>query len=327
MAEHVLSLYMHEVAMHVDHNVEEFKPPFTEESLRGLDRDAATVPLTAVHINALSTCLTAIDGVFTTFLSIDIDTVRALPVMHFVRMAYAVVVLLKMYFAAAIEGSELGKVIDKDNMRVEFYLDHLLEHLRAAAADEKSKAGSKFLVVVAMLKNWFSRQRAATLGVEGSHGQAVAVESALDKSAAYNGSNTPLQLLSEIATSSKQTQPTSHLSYNQQVQQGSQSIPWSHSSYLYNPSTTQNAYPALSHVSSNNTHNHNIDPNLSQQSLNPMPTSMDAFDPTITNFEQAMGMTMEGTFDARFFADDAFFGAVMDSVRSGGEYWGGLTYP
>jgi hypothetical protein len=119
MAEHVVNLYMHEVAMHVDHNVEEFKPPFTEESIRstGLEEEETSKPLTSAHIAALSTCLTSIDGVFEAFLSLDIDTIRTLPILYFVRIAYAVVVLIKMFFAAAKPNSELGKVINKGTLQ------------------------------------------------------------------------------------------------------------------------------------------------------------------------------------------------------------------
>jgi hypothetical protein len=115
MAEHVVNLYMHEVAMHVDHNVEEFKPPFTEESIRStrVEEEESSRPLTSAHIAALSTCLTSIDGIFEAFLSLDIDTIRTLPILYFVRIAYAVVVLIKMFFAAAKTNSELGKVINK----------------------------------------------------------------------------------------------------------------------------------------------------------------------------------------------------------------------
>lgn len=98
--------------MHIDHNIDEFKPPFTEENMRNNrigNRDDST-PLSPAHIAALSTCLTSIDGVFEAFLSLEIDVIRNLPVVIFVRTAYAVVVLIKMYFAASAPNSELGKV-------------------------------------------------------------------------------------------------------------------------------------------------------------------------------------------------------------------------
>lgn len=134
---------MHEVALHAYHNVEEFRPPFTEEKLCANDREPDL--LTTAHISALSVCLTSIDGIFETFLSLEVDVVRSQPVFHFVRAAYAVIVLIKMYFTAASSNSELGKVIDKDNMKVEQYLDGLLEKFRAAAEDDRCRPGKKNL--------------------------------------------------------------------------------------------------------------------------------------------------------------------------------------
>jgi len=46
-----------------------------------------------------------------------------------------------MYFSAASPNSELGKVIDKDNMKVEQYLDGLLDKFRAAAEDDRCRPG------------------------------------------------------------------------------------------------------------------------------------------------------------------------------------------
>lgn len=310
ITENVLSLYMHEVAMHVDHNVEEFKPPFTEESLRGgqIGQDS-TAPLTAIHINALSTCLTAIDGIFMTFLSIDIETIRLLPVMHFVRVAYAVVVLIKMYFAAAVEGSELGRVMDKDNMKVELYLDRLLEQFRAAAANDKSRPATKFLMVLVMLKTWFHRQKGgkrdgenedkSTLPdtpatIQGETAQANMQIPQQQQQRDYSPANTPLQLLSEVATGS-QSRPQSR---NQFIHQ-----PWQdHQGYTYNSQMPQGF-----DVNNIPYGIGNIDPNLSMMSG--MEYDIKAGD----GFEQAMGMTL-GEGDFNYFSDDAFFGAVMDSV-------------
>lgn len=140
ISEHIINLYMHEVALHVDHNVDEFQPPFTEEKLFGSNSKESTL-LSSAHISALSACLTSIDGVFETFLNLEVDAVRNLPIFHFVRTAYAIIVLIKMYFSAASLNSELGKVIDKDHMKVEQYLDGLLEKFRAAAEDDKYKPG------------------------------------------------------------------------------------------------------------------------------------------------------------------------------------------
>src|SRR4051812_14437528 len=220
MTEHVVNLYMHEVAMHVDHNVDEFKPPFTEDTFRNPQPDS----LTPAHIGALSTCLAAIDGIFDTFLTFDVETIRCLPVLHFVRVAYAVVVLIKMYFAAAAPHSELGKVINKDDMKVELYLDGLVDIFKASSAEEKSRPSAKFLMVLIMLKTWFHRQREGKVPppsgesstmvtvptTSRNEGETLAeatndtTETKQRQSAQprlnYSPANTPLQLLSEVAT-------------------------------------------------------------------------------------------------------------------------------
>lgn len=210
ITDHVVNLYMHEVALHVDHNVEEFKPPFNEEALRGVmggaDNDQTTP--TAAHRNALSACLQSIDGIFEVFLALPIDVIRCLPVANFVRVAYAVVVLIKMYFAAAQPNSGIGKVIDKDSMKVEFYLDGLVDLFQKSAAEEKSRPSGKFLMVLIMLKTWFHRQRE---GKPLQAGERAILPDAVTENGekrglqqggqtGYNAGNTPLHLLSEVAT-------------------------------------------------------------------------------------------------------------------------------
>ncbi|KAI1143274.1 hypothetical protein F5Y05DRAFT_368083 [Hypoxylon sp. FL0543] len=216
---HVLNLYMHEIALHVDKNPEEYRPPCNADSLRepilGLDDS-----LTPSHISALSSCLTAIDGIFETFLSMDVHSIRCIPIFSFVRVAYAVVVLIKMYFSASNSSSELGKVINKDNMKVAEYLDKLLEKFREVAAADKSRPASKFLFVLGMLRSWFYKQgQTQGKAVGDEEPEAQDRKGLVDPKEQNNGppqrqpqqqhlpqannpgpTNTPLQLLSEIAT-------------------------------------------------------------------------------------------------------------------------------
>jgi hypothetical protein len=319
MTEHVVNLYMHEVAMHVDHNVDEFKPPFSEDLLRGIGQKPES--LTPSHVNALSVCLTSIDGIFDTFLKLDAETIRCLPVAHFVRVAYAVVVLIKMYFAAATPNSELGKVIDKDNMKVEQYLDGLVEIFRAAAAEEKSRPASKFLMVLTMLKTWFHRQREGklpptTFPSEGSTMLSVPTEpkNGTDRAAknpsensreknqhsqsSYAPANTPLQLLSEVATGNQGASPRTP---------ASAPLPATPTDW---PQQQQypNYDPALmAQTGFGNTAMGNIDPSL----------GMDLRYTMGDGFEQAMGMTLGVGDFGNYFSDDAFFGSIMDSVGGG----------
>ncbi|RDL36804.1 Zn2 DNA-binding protein [Venustampulla echinocandica] len=318
LTEHVVNLYMHEVAMHVDHNVEEFKPPFTEENLRGVGEREPDM-LTSAHINALSTCLTSIDGILENFFKFDTETVRCLPIFNFIRVAYAVVVLIKMYFAAATPNSELGNVINKDNMKVEQYLDMLLEIFKAAAAEEKSRPAAKFLMVLIMLKTWFHRQRE---GKTAQPGDAVPTSTLLTEWSSdtpndpnskgnrqdvkpqngqrpFTPANTPLQLLSEVATGDSRGQSRSENGgqYSGTPSEWQQSQQFANYESMNQVSSVQNNYPIASG---------NIDPAL----------GMDLGYTMGDGFEQALGMTLGVGDYAGYFGDDVFFGNLMDTMGS-----------
>jgi hypothetical protein len=313
MSEHVVNLYMHEVALHVDHNVEEFKPPFTEDTLRGVG-DTEQVSLTAAQISALSVCLTSIDGIFETFLKLDVETVRCLPAINFVRIAYAVVVLIKMYFAAVTPNSELGKVINKDNMKVEQYLDGLVDIFKASAAEEKSRPAAKFLMVLIMLKTWFHRQREGKPPQPGEPTilSDIPVENHSDKQKGntqqrggqqpgYSPANTPLQLLSEVATgnSGGQSRSGSISQYPGSSNEWQQPQQQNYTNY---PLMTQVPITQYGNVNMGG----NIDPSL----------GMDLSYTMGDGLEQAMGMTIgAGAFGEYFsFNDDTFINGLMDSV-------------
>lgn len=327
MTEHVVNLYIHEVAMHVDHNVDEFKPPFSEATLRRLGGDKPE-PLTRSHIDALSTCLKSIDGIFDNFLKFDAEIIRCLPIANFVRVAYAVVVLIKMYFSAATPNSELGKVIDKDNMKVEQYLDGLVDIFRAAASEEKSRPASKFLMVLTMLKAWFHRQRedkmtTTTQPAEASTIMSVAPAASPNAPASlpdnkprqnlqsqqpgYGPATTPLHVLSDLATGN---------------QGGTESRTEASSAF---PSTQADwnaqQYP-------------NYDPAImgaNAAGFASVPTNMGNIDPALgmdlgyamgDGFEQAMGMTLGAGDFGNYFSDDTFFNSILDSVGGGSGFDG-----
>ena len=335
MAGHVVNLYMHEVAMHVDHNVDEFKPPFTEDALRTVSQEQGA--LSTAHISALSSCLASIEGIFECCLAFDVYTVRCLPVGHFVRVAYAVVVLIKMYFAASAPNSELGKVIDKKDMKVDHYLDRLVDIFKASAAEEKSRPSAKFLMVLIMLKTWFVRQKDGkptdasgqpsesreytgfkdTALTRGSVSEADNVghqrnmQQIPQQVSNYSPANTPLQLLSEVATGNSRGQHTVTRSENI-GNYATVSSEWQHTQHSpYQP------YDALANTASqslmtgynNMNMGGHVDPSLGMEFGYAMGDG----------FEQAMGMTLGlGDFGGTYFSDDAFFGNVMDSAGGNG---------
>lgn len=150
---------MHEFAVHLDQALEFPGSSSQQREGHGEKSQARAEVLTTAHIGALTTCLTSIHGLFDTFLQSTPEDIRTVPVFYFVRIAYATVLLIKLYFAASAPDSELGKVISNDDLRVEEYVRRLRELLQAGAASDKCRPARSFLLVLVMLQTWYERQR------------------------------------------------------------------------------------------------------------------------------------------------------------------------
>ncbi|KAG8165270.1 hypothetical protein KVR01_005545 [Diaporthe batatas] len=194
---HTLSLYMHELALQTD-PADAIKSPFVPESAAG------NATLNPAYTSALAACLTAIDGIFDTFLSMDPSSINCMPVFNLVRVSYAMVILIKIYSAASNPSSDLGKVIDKDSLKVEQKLSDLVEKYRAVSNIDKHHPASNFLTIAVMVRAWFlkfsqSQPRRGETKTDGST-NAAGPNQAGDSSQA---SSNPLQLLSEAATNNR----------------------------------------------------------------------------------------------------------------------------
>lgn len=216
-----------------------------------------------------------------------------------------------------------------DNMKVEGYLDGLLEKFRATAADDKSRPAAKFLMVLVMLKTWFHRSKGGKLtaakidpiwhsgqNVEGEtpaatpapSGPLIAQPQVLQQQhqTEYSPANTPLQLLSEVATCGT-PRPESRNQYNSnewlqnqsqipqpQQQQQLQAPQQQQVPFTYSDTNSTNQMPAG--YGMNYGPLSNIDPSLA------MPQD---FDFAIGDgFEQAMGITLGDGDLGKYFQDD-----------------------
>jgi hypothetical protein len=77
LSSHVTNLYVHEIALHSQSNVDDFKAPFTEETFRAA---VSQVVLGPSHVDALIECQNSCRNVIETFLSIDLEVMFYLPV-------------------------------------------------------------------------------------------------------------------------------------------------------------------------------------------------------------------------------------------------------
>ena len=149
--EAIINLYMHEIAMHHNHNVDDFKPPY---NITPLDGPSEPDFVTPAHIDSLTICLASIHNAFDAFLSMDVNVLRALPTLFFVRNSYAAVALIKMYSAVSAKGSKFGTIFKISDLKVEQYLDRLINRLTKTAEGGASRVAHKFSFIFNMLKNW-----------------------------------------------------------------------------------------------------------------------------------------------------------------------------
>ena len=143
-----LSLYIHEIAIHQDHNVDDFRP--AAHQTRG---PPEVDVVSAVHVEALSILLTSSHQVLDTYLSLNTDFVRTLSNLYIVWSAYAVVVLIKLHWLFNSPDSKFGATFLPD-IKASHYLDAILDRLSEISADGKSPCATAFGFVFTKIKVW-----------------------------------------------------------------------------------------------------------------------------------------------------------------------------
>ncbi|CAO1606402.1 hypothetical protein XANCAGTX0491_009900 [Xanthoria calcicola] len=151
---HVNTVYVHELAMYVDHDPEDFKSPFMVKSV---PRGAGGENLLPVYIDALSTVQSSTQALLDAFLLLDADGLRALPIVNYVRVTYAIVVLTKLSLSAMAAENPLGKLLDARNLQAAAYQDSLVTHLARAIGSNQFRVASKFFTIVLKLRSWYVR--------------------------------------------------------------------------------------------------------------------------------------------------------------------------
>ncbi|EXJ56831.1 hypothetical protein A1O7_07175 [Cladophialophora yegresii CBS 114405] len=142
------NLYIHEIAIHHDHNVDDFRV-----AAQSLEERKQPEIVTAAHVEALSTLLTSSHQVLDTYLSFDSDNARILSNLYIVRSAYAIMVLMKLHWIFNSPESKFGSVFLPD-LRTSYYLDALLGRLSEISADGMNPCAAAFGFVFTKLKMW-----------------------------------------------------------------------------------------------------------------------------------------------------------------------------
>lgn len=147
--------------------------------------------LSPEKIDVMTVCLKAIHEVLQTFLSFSVEDIRTIPSFHFVRIAYAVVYLLRLHCSVIKPESQLGKAMPKEYMQVDSHLTQFLYLLQAAAADEKSKLAHSFQSALKVVKVYFDHQKDTVRVQGGSSTEGVSPTQRLEAQPVDAGRNTP----------------------------------------------------------------------------------------------------------------------------------------
>ena len=152
---HSNNIILHELALHLEHDVESFRPPFL---IRMRVQSEPRPRLLPAYIEAIATCLSSSHGLLDAFLHTEPVSLQTVPIINFVRMMYGIVILLLLSVSARDPGSEIGKVVEAQSLRVDQYLNATREHLLAVVALNDNRIARTFLMVLTNVESWYGAQ-------------------------------------------------------------------------------------------------------------------------------------------------------------------------
>lgn len=152
---HVNNVNLHEIALHADHDADEFRPPFSLETTR-----PSSKTLSPPHVSAIMVCINSSQRLIDIVLGMSIEAVRSCPRLLWIRLCYAVVILMKLHISASTPSSELGKIIDPGDCKVHYYSERViayLDEIATKASWKKHDISFRFLHVLTNLNFWFQK--------------------------------------------------------------------------------------------------------------------------------------------------------------------------
>lgn len=149
-------MYLHEVALHDDHPPEDFIPPMKLTKVISIH----TIPeASSSFLEASAMSITSTQTLLDTMLSMEISTLRALPIVNFVRVCYALITLIKLYISAKSPSSKIGSVLDIKSLRLDYYFKATTDKLIEAVGPEQFRAPYAFLGLIMRFHIWYERQK------------------------------------------------------------------------------------------------------------------------------------------------------------------------
>ncbi|KAJ5240506.1 uncharacterized protein N7469_002097 [Penicillium citrinum] len=149
------SLYIHELALHVNNNIDEFKAPFSAKSLKTcsfVDMQDSS------NLSMIRAIIMASQGLLDIFLGFSISEMLTLPPhIYGGRVIYAVILLMKIHKAITTFEKGVSDFIYADNLRLEVYLEQLLITSKCLITEDGRSALSRAFLIMPQLIELFKR--------------------------------------------------------------------------------------------------------------------------------------------------------------------------
>lgn len=126
-------LYTHEIALHTDHNIDDFRPPAGRPGAMYDDSKTIKDFITPSHLDALTKCVVAMKGALDNFIAIfPSPAMPHLPCLSIVWTAYAAVAMIRLDGALRASNSKYAEIFLPD-LKVDYYLDNIIQNLKRSA--------------------------------------------------------------------------------------------------------------------------------------------------------------------------------------------------
>jgi hypothetical protein len=148
---YTLRLFLHELALHIDHSPEDFKAPYQMGVIHPCaDRDIPIKPVVSAIADLISSSHALID----TFIDMGADVARFQPIFAFVRVSFAAFVLAKLCLSAYSPESRLANLIDSSALHAESHVDKLIVFVQDVVGPKGRHVPSLFLALLFKLRQW-----------------------------------------------------------------------------------------------------------------------------------------------------------------------------
>ena len=146
-----LRLFLHELALHIDHSPEDFKAPYQMGVIHPCDD--REIPIKPV-VGAIADLIASSHDLINAFVGMGPEVARFQPIFIFVRVSFAAFVLTKLCLSAYSPESRLANVIERERLHAEPYVDKLILFVQDVVGPRSRHVPSLFLALLFKLRQW-----------------------------------------------------------------------------------------------------------------------------------------------------------------------------